>query len=929
MQLNKFKNMTLFWKTYFLNIALIGAVFAGLLLVAWFILPNLSQERNKEITDQTSERIKTELTELYEGFHSLAFHIESHRYFESDYISELNKEMEQIISLSPVIDSGLILNKGGETLAHYPSDLNVFNYINLSDRHYFQKALKTKESYLSDVIIEDTNRPGLALTIPILDEHNNVFRVASFYIRLTENNILHTTTHRIDLGGGGFIYIVDQNGVILSHPDKNRIGEDVSSNFVIRQLADRKSGYEKVIDNEIEMYASYVHIPDVNWGVVAQIPVTSTQEEFSAFRDSLLVLYVFILIPLFFIIGIFTKRMVKPIQELHRAVNNIKKGKLNQEVKHTDNSEIGQLLNNFNEMVKSLKQGRKDLKLKENLLKDQKDFLRTIIDKNPNYIFARNRNGEFTIANKALADLYGTTVKELLGKTEWHLNPNKDQVNRFIEQDEWVIEKGEELFVPEHKIIDSEGNDVWIQITKIPIFSSSGEVEEVLCVSNDLTERMEKEKEIEYQAYHDNLTKLPNRAFFQERLTDILNGSINKQLAIMFLDVDGFKKVNDSLGHSYGDYLLQMIAERLRGCIGEGDMIARMGGDEFTIILPNIDSVSYPEKVAKCIINTLKEPFWVDEYELIITSSIGISVYPDNGTNAETLVKNADTAMYHAKENGKNQYHFFIEEMSSLSFEKLKIESDLRKALQNNEFKLFYQPKLDLQTGEIVGMEGLLRWDSQYFGLVRPEKFIPIAEETGLIRDLGEWILIEGCRQNKLWQDEGNDPLRVALNLSIRQLLDPNFLQIVKSTLNRTGLEPHWLELEITESTLMDNEETVIEILQALKDLGIYISIDDFGTGYSSLSYLKRLPVNALKIDKSFISEIPISLDDQSLTKGIVAMAHSLNLKVIAEGVENEDQVEFLKSVKCDEIQGYFISRPLPPKSFEALVFKEQQNTLI
>lgn len=423
-----------------------------------------------------------------------------------------------------------------------------------------------------------------------------------------------------------------------------------------------------------------------------------------------------------------------------------------------------------------------------------------------------------------------------------------------------------------------------------------------------------KKEEMQYQAYHDPLTGLPNRLQFNEDLNSFLSSVNENEIVVMFLDLDRFKNINDTLGHRVGDLLLIEVAERVSKCLNSGE-VYRIGGDEFTIVLYG-EGVREKTAKAKEILNSLAHPYMIEGNELFLTASLGISSYPCDGRDIETLVKNADSAMFHAKDQGGNRYQTYNFSINDNVVERMTIENSLRKSILQNEFELFYQPKMDTKTGRITGMEALLRWFHPVLGNVPPPKFISIAEETGLIVPLGEWVLRTACVQNKAWQDAGLQPMRVAVNLSIQQFQEEKFVSTVQNILQETGLDPHYLELEITESIAMYNEGQVIAKLHELKIMGIKISIDDFGTGYSSLNYLNKLPIDTLKIDRSFIQKLD-QPDNTSIVKAIIALAHNLKLTVVAEGVEDQDQLRFLRNHHCHEIQGYYLSKPISGKQFE------------
>ncbi|WP_206816376.1 bifunctional diguanylate cyclase/phosphodiesterase, partial [Chroococcus sp. FPU101] len=425
------------------------------------------------------------------------------------------------------------------------------------------------------------------------------------------------------------------------------------------------------------------------------------------------------------------------------------------------------------------------------------------------------------------------------------------------------------------------------------------------------------EETLRHQSLHDQLTGLPNRMLFHNLLTLALAQAEHQgqSLGVMFLDLDRFKLVNDTLGHAAGDLLLQQTAQRLTSCLRPEDTIARWAGDEFTILVLDLHSTEQAISIAQRILRAFDEPFYLEGQELYIKSSIGIAFAPYDGKDAETLLKNADIAMYRTKQQGKNNYQLYAPSMNTKALERLTLENNLYKALKRGEFLLHYQPQIDLNTGQIVGMEALIRWQREGVDLIPPDQFIPLAEETGLIVAIGEWVLQTACTQNRAWQLAGLPPLRVAINLSACQFQQGDLVQIVTQILQQTQLDPQCLELEITESIAMQDVSLTISVLKKLKAMGIYISIDDFGTGYSSLSTLRDFPVDALKIDQSFIRELWTHSSNKAIVKSVIALGHGLGLKLIAEGVETPEQLQFLRSLGCDFAQGYLISCPLPTQA--------------
>jgi diguanylate cyclase (GGDEF)-like protein/PAS domain S-box-containing protein len=438
----------------------------------------------------------------------------------------------------------------------------------------------------------------------------------------------------------------------------------------------------------------------------------------------------------------------------------------------------------------------------------------------------------------------------------------------------------------------------------------------LLATVRDITDRKVAEERVQYLAYYDALTGLPNRTLLQDRLAKALASARRRKdkLALLFLDLDRFKDINDSLGHSVGDLLLQKVGERLKTWGREQDTVARLGGDEFLIMVTGIKDATDAAVAGERLMDAMTAEIVIQGHSFSINCSLGISVFPEHGADGETLIKNADVAMYSAKDNGRNNFRFFTEEMNARVVERLTLENSLRLALEKEQLFLVYQPQMDIATGKITGMETLLRWQHPDLGLVLPDKFIRIAENSGLIVPIGEWVLRMACRQARKWQDEGLPAVSVAVNVSAVQFRQEGFCELIGRVLRETGLAPQYLELELTESLLLANPEVMLSVIQELKAMGLTLAIDDFGTGYSSFSYLRQFRVNKFKIDRSFIRDVAVNPDDAAITAAIISMAKSLRLKVIAEGVETEAQMSFLRAHQCDEIQGYYFSRPLSPE---------------
>jgi diguanylate cyclase (GGDEF)-like protein/PAS domain S-box-containing protein len=552
-------------------------------------------------------------------------------------------------------------------------------------------------------------------------------------------------------------------------------------------------------------------------------------------------------------------------------------------------------------------------------LRESEERYRQLVELSPDAI-AVHSDGIFVFVNSAAARLFGAKCpEELLGQRAIDF-VHADSQEVVLERERRIQEDGSAVPLLEQKLVRLDGSPVDVEVAAMPLLYHDRPAVQI--VVRDITERKQAEAQIRELAYHDTLTGLPNRLLFSDRLAMALAQAQRQQrkVAVLFIDLDRFKVINDSLGHSVGDRLLQAVSARIQESIREGDTIARLGGDEFTLLLPGLMESVDAAKVAEKVLEVLRLPFDLETSELFVTASIGVSVYPHDGADVEELVKNADTAMYRAKEQGRDNYQLYTPAMNARALERLHMENSLRKALAQNELIVYYQPLVDLRSGRIDGVEALVRWMHPELGLVGPSEFIPIAEATGLIVPIGPWVLRTACAQLRAWQLRGHIDLSVSVNLSARQFQHPRLADEIRAALEDTGLDPRCLDLEITETSAMQNAELTTSILQDIKSLGVRISIDDFGIGYSSLSYLKRLPINTLKIDQSFVRDITTDPDDAAIARAVIAMAHSLKLKVVAEGVETAEQLAFLSAHRCDKMQGYYFSQPLPAEECERLL---------
>ena len=562
----------------------------------------------------------------------------------------------------------------------------------------------------------------------------------------------------------------------------------------------------------------------------------------------------------------------------------------------------------------------------EEVVRESEERFRSLTQLSSDMYWEQDEQFRFTSMTGTGSQRVNVKTFPAIGKKRWeqhYVNMSADQWAAHIA----LLETHQVFRDLELCRLDESGKKIWISISGEPVFDSSGTFKGYRGVGKDITERKFDEEHIHFLANHDALTSLPNRAMFADVLTLAIQNArrYGRSFAVLFIDLDRFKNINDTLGHDSGDKLLQEMGKRLTQTMRTSDVIARLGGDEFVVLVQEITEAKQVASVARKVLSTLVRPVTIQGQECRVTASIGICMFPSEAKDEVSLMKNADIAMYRAKEDGKNNYKFYSEEMNLHSFERLALETSLRRGLERNEFLLHYQAKLDLKSGRITGVEALVRWQHPDMGLVPPAQFIPLAEETGLIVPIGKWVLHTACAQGVAWRKQGLPPIHIAVNLSARQFADEDLVEDVAEALRSSGFPPDLLELELTESMVIQNTERAGKVLADIKAMGVRLAIDDFGVGYSSLTHLKRFPIDTLKVDRSFIRDLPADLEDTAITEAIIAMGKSLNLTVVAEGVETQEQQTFLADHACDEMQGYFFSKPIPSDAFAALLRERSQ----
>ena len=547
---------------------------------------------------------------------------------------------------------------------------------------------------------------------------------------------------------------------------------------------------------------------------------------------------------------------------------------------------------------------------------DQEVLLNTI----PAQVYYKDKSLRYITGNSIFSRLFNVRKDKIRGKTDFDFFP-KEQAEVIREQDFNILFSGVPKLNIERQITLPDGSNIWASTSKAPYVGEDGKIKGMVGITMNITDYKLAQDKIHYLAFYDPLTNLPNRTLFNALVTKSISSTSGycDSLAILYMDLDKFKLINDTLGHSTGDEFLQIIAGRILRCISRSDVLARLGGDEFAL-LTKLNSKKDINALCTKIIEAVKEPWYFNDYEISAGVSIGIVLYPKDGEDVSTLLKCADIAMYKAKTQGRNHYEFYTSTLSTKAEEELCLESSLLNALRNGEFELYFQPQFNAVDRKLVGIEALIRWNHPELGMIPPSKFIPFAEERDLILPIGQWVIKTACTQAKLWQEQGLSAIPVAINLSSNQFQQKNLLSMISSILKETELSPEYLQIEITESMAMQNPEYTLRVLNKLKCMGIKIALDDFGTGYSSLSYLKRFPIDKLKIDKFFIQNTEVNSEDSEIVKIIISLAHKLHISTIAEGVETEEQLAFLKKENCDEIQGFLLGKPMPFSSLQKLI---------
>lgn len=866
-------------------------------------------------------------------------------FYHSKEVLNLNKSLKENKDNFPEIQHSLVIDLNGNVIASSEENALKFNVI---DREYFKDSIKGKTFISNTLISKASNKLIVVISSPVKDLDDNIIGVYAnaIYIDYFQKFILN-----IKNGDTGYAYIVDKDGNIIAHPDSKKIGkksENTKLIDILRNIKDSNKVYDGLdvytYDNKDKLMG-YKTIPELKWTFVFTKNIAEVNEPAYGELKIIMSVAAFIFILSVFISIFASRSITKPIGYLINVMNKARKGDLNSLCEYKSNDELGMLTGNYNNMIKKLNNSYEELSAVYEELSATEEELRSQYDE--------------LIENKEALEVSECRYKEVLNGINdalWEYDVN---TGRFFASDKWyditgyqtehynilkLIEKAvfpkckkklyddikkhinlkTSWFETEVKINAGDGKIKWILNKGKVIKDDDGRILKYSGIISDVTVKKKAELRVKQLAYFDTLTGLPNRTNFIDQLdNEVRNYERDKKMgAVLFVDLDDFKRVNDSLGHDEGDKLLKTIGNEFFHTIDEKNTVCRFGGDEFLILLRDVSGKDEIIDIVNNLIDIFNNGFEFNKKRAFITCSIGICMFPKDGKNNNSILKNADTAMYKAKETGKNRYEFYDGEMSKGLNRYIQIEKILRSAIHNNEIYLCYQPQVELKTGKIIGTEALIRIESKEAGFVSPGEFIPVAEKSGLIIQIGEWVMKTAFRQNKEWIKKGYGEKRISVNVSSIQLKQSNFVESVKKCIEETGISPELVEIEITESVLMESLETNVEILKQLRSFGVRTSLDDFGTGYSSLNYLRIMPIDTLKIDKSFIDDIHFNRKQEAIVDGIVNIAHNLEIEIVVEGVETREQLNILKQKGCNIIQGYIFSKPVTAESIDEIIKK-------
>ncbi|MBI3574187.1 MAG: EAL domain-containing protein [Gammaproteobacteria bacterium] len=828
------------------------------------------------------------------------------------------------------VNLGVVAPNGDLLCAARPADRRV----NFSDRPWFRQTLEERRFAIGEYVIgRIARKPVVTFALP---HYAAGGRLEAVYFAAFDLTWFNRIPAHARLPEGSTIVVLDSQGTVLSrHPEHEHwLGKRYDTPITRFILANPGAGRVEAEDVDgvprLYAYAPLVErapgaSPFIAVGIPTEIAYADVRHTVVNVLGGLAFVLALVLAAAWYGGDVFLLRKIRALVDATRRLGQGELGARTGLAHGRD--EIGQLAGAFDEMAATLHARNTEFARVMESLGDSEERFRTLVETTSDWIWEADARGVYTYASPKVKDLLGYAPEEVVGKTPFDFMP-PDEAAKLRQQFADIATARRPFEQLENVNLRKDGRRVVIETSGVPIFDREGGLAGWRGVDRDITERIKAQEKLRYLAYHDELTDLPNRALLLDRLRQGLIETTrhDRRVAAMCLDLRDFKNVNDTLGHEIGNRLLQAVAERLQTCVRPGDTVARLDGDKFGVMLADVSQNEDVVRVMQKIREDFTQPLRVDGHELCLSMTFGISLYPSDGTDAETLLKNADIAMYRARERD-DDYQYYSADMTASAAERLALENDLRRVLERSELCLYYQPQVGLASGAITGVEALIRWQHPAHGMISPEKFIPLAEQTGLVLPIGEWVLRQACAQARAWQAAGW-PLRMSINLSARQFRLPGLDGLIRGILEETGLDPGRLDIELTESIIVRDPATVAAILTGLERLGVQISIDDFGTGYSSLSYLKRFPIDILKIDQSFVRDLATDPDDAAIVQAIVTMAHALGIQTIAEGVETKAQLELLRRNGCDAMQGYYFSRPVPAEEIARLLREQRRLDL-
>jgi diguanylate cyclase (GGDEF)-like protein/PAS domain S-box-containing protein len=813
-----------------------------------------------------------------------------------------------------------VLHRDGRLLC---SALPFAGQVDASRSNYFRRALETRQFAIGDYQVDHiTRRPALYFGYPVSDSRGTVQAVVFGALKLSWlDDIVQETL----LPPGSLLVVFDQRGTILARKPKDPalIGHTIPESVVATLSNEQGRGAARAtgVDGVERLYVFGALRTPAKAGrlyVSVGLPEDAFLVEVSrGQRRTLIALLVTSLLVVSAAWFGGEWLLARRLRQLAHTAERFGKGDLQARTGLAyGQDELGVLTRTLDDMAAALETRTRELEQNRFFLEKAQEVAHI-----GSWISEPNANGRLTWSSETHR-IFGFAEHEFDRRVATFFRcVHPDDLERVQEASRAAL-AGEKPYRVDHRIVRPDGSVCWVHQRAEVLRDAAGAPVSMVGVVQDISRRMEREARIQHLAYYDPLTGLPNRALLHDRLQQAVAEADRhqRQVGVMLLDLDRFKDINDSLGHDAGDQLLKSVSERLAGAVRKGDTVARLGGDEFVVILPDLVHTDDAARVAHKVMEAFARPFHLLSRELYVGTSVGITIYPHDDRSVPNLMRNADIAMYRAKEAGRNAYQFYTAEMTVRVEERLAIENDLQRALRENEFFLVYQPIVDIRSERIVGVEALLRWRHPTRGTLLPERFIALAEETGLVVPIGEWVLQTACRQGADWRQRGLPNLRIGVNLAARHFRQPSLLHAVRQAQAQTGFELRHLELELTESTLFGQDPPTISPLEVLSEMGVSLAIDDFGTGYSNLGYLQRFPIRTLKIDRSFIRGVPHDPDSTAIATTIITLAHSLGMRVVAEGVETAEQLQFLRRHHCDAYQGFYLADPLPPTELEQML---------